>query len=196
MDTSSVSLVEPDLPLKNDFNIENSQQINQFRIDSLKNNSTKALIDMDYQPTLNAFADAGFNSINPKNISNNFGTSIGLNFSLPIYNGKQRKFQYSKIALAEKTRMSSRDFFVTQYDLQKNHLMEQLKFNEDIISGLRLQVKDQKKLIDLYRLEMNHGLVRFIDYLSLINNYSQAKINLNKTEAYRLQIINQLNHLK
>ena len=103
-DTSSVELQYPTINLENSFDLTNSFQMQQFRIDSLKNTNQKALIDLNYRPQLSAFADAGFGAVTPVNIPYNFGTSIGLNFSMPLYDGKQRKLQYNKISIAEETR--------------------------------------------------------------------------------------------
>ena len=54
----------------------------------------------------------------------------------------------------------------------------------------------QEKLIELYKIQIEKGLVRFLDYLNIVNNYAQTKNNLTTAEMSRLQIINQMNYLK
>ena len=58
------------------------------------------------------------------------------------------------------------------------------------------QLSEQEKLIDLYQIELEKGLVRFLDYLTVLNNYTATKNTFLITEMNRLQIINQLNYLK
>jgi outer membrane protein TolC len=100
-DSSTAVLEKPELGIRNSFNINSTPSMMKFKIDSLKNLNSKLLVGLNYLPKLSAFADAGFMAIRPENIPHNFGTSFGLNFSLPVYDGKQRKLQYDKTALAE-----------------------------------------------------------------------------------------------
>lgn len=191
-----VSLIKPDITVQNNLNAENSPLFAQFRIDSLKNLNSRLMIDLNYRPRINAFADAGFNSIAPENIPHNFGGSFGVNFAIPIYDGKQRKLQYDKINLAENTRIYYKHYYSSQYTLQFNQLTGQLKLTENLIGEISNQLLEQERLIDLYRIEIEKGLVRFLDYLTVLNNYTATKNTFMVAEMNRLQIINQLNYLK
>lgn len=195
-DTSTIILQNPHIVLQNDFNINNSPLMMQFRIDSLRNISNKFLIDVNYKPHLNSFADAGFNAINPKNIPNNFGASIGLNFTMPIYDGRQRQLQRNKITLNENTRINQIEFYNKQFNQQRIQLTEQLKLTDDLISEIKNQISDQRHLINLYQIEIEKGLARLIDFLTLVNNYSLTVTNLTQSEIDRMQIINQMNYMK
>ncbi len=195
-DASTVSLEKPELTIQNSFNINSSPAMMNFKIDSLKNLNSKELIDLNYRPKVSAFADAGFMAIRPENIPHNFGTSLGLNFSIPIYDGKQRKLQVEKILLAENSRLDYQTYYTSQYKQQINQLTEQLKLTDELISSIRTQLSEQEKLIALYKIEIEKGLVRFLDFLTTVNNYTQTKNSLTVSEMNRLQIINQMNHLK
>lgn len=196
MDTSTVTLEDPNLSIQDTFDLENAPQMLQFRIDSMKNANARLLIDLNYRPKLSVFGDAGFNSVNPKNIPHNFGTSIGVNFTLPIYDGRQRKYQYNKFAITENTRLNYKEFYTAQYKQQILQLNEQLKLTEELIGNIKSQIGDQEKLIELYKVEIDKGLVRFIDFLTVVNNYLSVKNSLTQSEMNRLQIINQMNYLK
>ncbi|MCX6238599.1 MAG: TolC family protein [Bacteroidia bacterium] len=195
-DQPEINLIKPEITVQNDFNPESSPMYAQFRIDSLKNMNSREIIDLSYRPRLSAFADAGFNSIAPENIPHNLGTSFGVNFAIPIYDGKQRKLQYDKINLAENTRIFYKRYYSSQYKLQFDQLTNQLKLTENLIAEIRDQLSEQERLIDLYRIELDKGLVRFLDFLTVLNNYTTTKNTLLVTEANRLQIINQMNYLK
>jgi len=196
IDQAEIKLVKPEMAVQNDLSYESSPLFAQFRIDSLKNMNSKQIIDLNYRPRISAFADGGFNSIAPENIPHNFGGSFGINFSIPIYDGRQRKLQNDKIELAENTRIYYKHYYSSQYKLQFNQLTNQLKLTQNLIGEISNQLSEQEKLIDLYRIELEKGLVRFIDYLTIINNYIATKNTYLVTEMNRLQIINQLNYLK
>jgi outer membrane protein TolC len=195
-DTSTVVLSKPELTVQNPFNINNSPEMLKFKIDSLKNVNSKQLIDLNYRPQLTAFADAGFMAVLPQNIPHNFGTSFGLNFTMPIYDGKQRKLQVEKTSLAENSRLDYQTFYTVQYKQQINQLTEQLKLTDELILNIRNQLTEQEKLIALYKIEIEKGLVRFPDFLNTVNSYTQTKNSLTVSEMNRLQIINHMNYLK
>ncbi|NEW81215.1 MAG: TolC family protein [Mariniphaga sp.] len=195
-DLQEINLVKPEIKVQNDLSYESSPLFAQFRIDSLKNTNNRQIVDLNYRPRLSAFADAGFNSIAPENIPHNFGGSFGVNFSIPIYDGKQRKLQYDKLNLAENTRIYYKQYYSSQYKLQFGQLTNQLKLTINLMNEISNQLSEQEKLIDLYRIELEKGLVRFLDYLTVLNNYTATKNTFLITEMNRLQIINQLNYLK
>ncbi|MDD4992216.1 MAG: TolC family protein [Paludibacter sp.] len=195
-DTTTVEVQQPNIQLENIFDLNNSLQMVQFHIDSLKNINQKALVDLNYRPQLSAFADAGFNAISPVDIPFRVGASVGVNFSMPLYDGKQRKQQYNKIFIAEETRQYYKDFYKKQFSQQYIQLKEQLKLNDELIVEIKGQLINQEQLIGLYKTEIEKGLVRFLDFLSVVNNYVSTKNNLTVAEMNRLQIMNQLNYLK
>jgi outer membrane protein TolC len=195
-DSSTVILENPGITLTNYFNVNNSPVMEQFKIDSLKNINSKYLVDLNYLPKLHAFADGGFNATLPKNIPYNFGSSFGLNLTMVILDGKQRKLQYNKILLAENTRAYYRNYYTTQYKQQFLQLEEQLKLTNELISTYKSQLADQEKLIGLYKIEIEKGLVRFMDFVTIVTNYTTTKANFSMAEINRLQIINQMNYLK
>ena len=195
-DQPEINLIKPEITVLNDFNPESSPLVAQFKIDSIKNMNSRLLIDMNYRPRFSIFVDAGFNSIAPENVPHNLGASIGVNFSLPIYDGKQRKLQYDKIDLAANTLTYYKKYHSSQYKLQFDQLTTQLKLTENLINEIGNQLLEQERLIDLYRIEIEKGLVRFLDFITVLNIYTLTKNTFLVTEMNRMQIINQLNYLK
>jgi outer membrane protein TolC len=197
IDTTTVELEKPDLKLTAVPDIQKSPVMLQSKIDSLKNSNSKSLVDLNYRPRLEAFADAGFMAIKPINIPQNFGTSFGLNFSILVYDGKQRQLEYKKIEINEKSRTLYRDYYSTQYWQQYQQLYEQLLLNDDLIRDINIQLTQQKELIDLYKkVALENAMIRITDYLAVINNYTNTQNSLTIAEMTRLQLINQLNFLK
>jgi outer membrane protein TolC len=115
---------------------------------------------------------------------------------MPIYDGKQRIQEYKKIEIAENTRVLNREFYSSQYWQQYRQLQEQLHLTDDLLVEINAQIDQYNKLIEMYKIEIEKGLVRFTDFLSAINNYTNAQNNLAVARMNRMQIINQLNYLK
>lgn len=193
-DTAFVVLQDPQLSL-NDFPpVEQSVFFKKYELDSLKLNNDKAVVDAGYQPKINLFADGGYNSSLAYQLHKNFGTSFGISASIPIYDGKQKQMQYSKLSFAEKTRARYKDFFMRQYRQQIAQLMQQLKSTNEMISAITGQIKYAEALIEANGKLLQAGELRVADYVLAINNYLTAKNQLAQNTINRLQIINQLNY--
>ncbi len=196
IDTTSVELARPDLELTHPFDIQQSPVVLQSGVDSLKNLNALNLLDLNYLPKLEAFADAGFMAITPLTIPHHFGASLGLNLSVPVYDGRQRELQYSKIKIAETSRTLYLGFYTSQYRQQYRQLYEQLRLTDDLINDISAQILQQKELIEVYKAEIEKGLVRFTDFLAVVNNYTNTRSSLAIAGMNRMQLINQLNFLK
>ena len=193
-DTTQPLLETPSIELINMADINQSPFFKKYTIDSLTILNSKSLIDITYRPKLNAFADAGYNSSLEYRPYRNFGTSAGISLLIPIYDGKQRQLQYSKIAAQEDTRQANRQFFTRQYYQQTAQLRQQLQAAAELINDINLQLKYIETLITLNEKLLQTGDVRVYDYILALNNYLNAKNLINDNTIIRLQLINQLNY--
>ena len=195
-DTSIVELVKVELPSFIENNLALRPAYLQFSIDSLSNYQNKLKLGLNYRPRINLYADAGFNAITPENIPNRLGTSIGFNLIVPIYDGNKKKLQIDKINYEEDSRINFRNFYVKQHSSEYYRLSRQLVFTQEIISDIKSQIAEQENIINLYKSEIEKGLVRFMDFMTILSNYALAKNNLTITEANQQQIINMMNYIK
>jgi outer membrane protein TolC len=140
------------------------------------------------------YADAGYNSSLQYEPYKNFGLSAGLNFSVPIYDGKQRKMKYQKINIAEDTRQHYKDYFLHQYNQQIAQLTQQLRSTESLINDINGQIKYSGTLIDVHKKLLETGEVRITDLILTINTFLNARNLLNQNYVNRMQIINQINY--
>ncbi len=193
-DTSFAALDTPALQLNYNPEIENTVYYEKFHVDSLILKANDAQIDLNYKPKVSLYADAGYVSSLAYLPYKNFGTSFGVNISMPIYDGRQRKMQHDKIAIAEQTRQHYRDFFKTQYDQQIAQLMQQLNSTQELINQTNSQIKYAEGLIDANRKLMATGDVRIADYIIAISNYLNAKNIITQNTVNKQQIINQINY--
>ena len=154
----------------------------------------KRLIDLMYRPKLSVSADAGYNSSLAFQPYKNFGTSVSFNLSIPIYDGRQKKIQYEKIALQENTRQANKSFFTNQYYQQVAQLRQQLKSTTDLIDDINEQIRYIQTLVTANEKLLMTGDVRVYDYILSLNNYLNARNMINENTVSRWQLINQINY--
>jgi len=193
-DTSAALLDDPDIRLQSLPDIGNSVFFRQFGLDSLKLRNDRSLINFNYRPKASLYADGGWSSSLQYEPYKNFGVSFGFMVTMPIYDGHQRKMQYSKLDIAERTRTGYKDFFTRQYNQQIAQLTQQLKATEALIGQIDEQVKYSQTLIEVNEKLLGTGDAKIADYVIALTNYLNAKNLLTQNNITRLQIINQINY--
>ena len=194
VDTAATALQAPGIELQSLPDVTRSVFFRQFHLDSLTLRNSRSLIDFSYRPKANLYADAGYSSSLMYEPYKNFGVSFGVTLSVPIYDGHQRKMQYSKLDIAERTRSGYKDFFTRQYSQQIAQLSQQLKATEDLIGQINDQVHYSQTLIEVNGKLLETGDAKIADYILALNNYLNAKNLLTQNNITRLQIINQINY--
>lgn len=194
VDTSFVLLAAPEIYVSEIPGLENTVFYQQFVVDSLKLRNSDAQIDFSYKPKISLYADAGYISSLMYLPYKNFGTSVGVNVVVPIYDGHQKKMQHDKIFIAEQTRRQYKDFFKTQHDQQIAQLQQQLQSAEQLIAQATGQLRYAQALIDANRKLLETGDARIADYIIAIGNYITARNSITQNTISKLQIMNQLNY--
>lgn len=193
-DTTQPPLEKPDISLNVLPDISQSAFFKKYKIDSITLTNNKTLIDITYRPKLNVFADAGYNSSLAYKPYKNFGTSVGFSLAIPIYDGRQKRLQYSKIETQENTRQANKQFFTNQYYQQVAQLKQQLQSAEELVADINQQLKYIETLITVNEKLLQTGDVRIYDYILALNNFLNAKSMINDNTISRLQLINQINY--
>jgi len=194
IDTTTVILEEPQLKVIRTIIADSSAFFLKYKIDSLRLINSRALIDLGYRPKVSLFADAGYQSSFDVNPYKNFGTNIGINFTIPIYDGRQRKLQYTRLGIEERTRQKNRDFFQHQYYQQIGQLQQQLSLIQSLEYSINEQIRFLETLIEANGKLLETGDIKITDYILALNNYITAKNLLVQNKVSRYQIINQLNY--
>jgi len=193
-DTAYEQLALPDIKLNSPVNEANSPFLTRFVIDSLKILNEKLLIDRNYKPSVNWFSDAGVVNNIPREISKNIGFSVGLNLSVPIYDGQQRKLNYEKLKIAENSRTNYAGFFQQQFNQQLQQLYKELKMTEEIIPQIIEQIDLEESVIKQQKSLINTANVSITDYVTTLKNYINIKRSLNQYQLKILQTITEINY--
>lgn len=192
-DTTTINLERPAIDLQK--LVESATFFTKrFEVDSLIGLNQKSLIALRYRPKLGVYANGGYNSSLIFQPYKDFGASVGLTFSVPIYDGHQRKLAYNKIDLSLNTIARYKDFFAQQRNQQLNLIREQLASTEQLFPQIEQQLKFAKGLMEVDARLMHTGNVRISDYVIAINNYLSAQNLLVQTTLNRFKLINQLNY--
>jgi outer membrane protein TolC len=194
VDTTAVSLDEPSLTSFINVSPDHSVFFQKYAIDSLLLVHSRTLIDYSYKPKVNIYANGGYMSSFTYEGYKNFGAIVGLDITIPIYDGRQRRMQYRKLDISERTRASYKNFYTSQYYQQVNQLRQQLQETESLIGDINNQIKYAEGLIHANTLLLQTGDAKIAELIIALNNYLTAKHLLTLNKVSRLQIINQINY--
>ncbi len=194
LDTTSQSLAEPAIKLLANNHATVSPFLRNFQIDSLRLKNDRLAAEIQYRPKVNLFADAGYQSTLMITPLKNFGYNIGLNLSIPIYDGNQKRLHISKLDIEERTRQNRRNFFYRQYQQQILQLQQQLHELENLAAPINKQITYLETLINVNGKLLESGDIRMTDYILALNNFITAKNLLVQNQIAKYQVIQQLNY--
>lgn len=195
-DKTDVELATPAITEIKGGNINQTPLFMQFKIDSIKIENEKQQIADQVKPKLNWFADAGVISSTFSNIYKHFGVSAGVNLTVPINDGGQRKLEIQKLTLSENTRSSYQYFFKSQYDQHVFQIYGELSNLVLVLDQVKKQLANSLELIGIARMQLSNGSIPVIDYLNALRNHAVINRVINQSEVKRLGLINELNYLK
>jgi outer membrane protein TolC len=192
-DTTFVHLKKPDIALKS---LNNDKTIfqKQFEVDSLKILNQNKLIDNNYKPSLSLLADGGYLSSFAYQPYKNFGFSVGLGLSIPIYDGNQKSLQHQKNETALATNLAYKKNFNKQYQQQILMLNQRLKQATDIENQLQTQLQIADALIEANKKLLLTGDAQITDFVIAIGNIITINNTISQNKINKLQIINEINY--
>jgi len=193
-DTTMIELQEPMIQKPILPDPETSIFFRQYKLDSLKLVNGRQLVDFSYKPKISLTADGGYNSDFMGQAYKNFGISAGFSFTMPIYDGGQKKMQYHKLSLQEETRENYKAFFNVQYRQQIAQLNQQINEITNLLHEIDEQIKYSESLIKVDTQLLQTGDLKISDFILAVNNYLTIKNLRTTTTINKLLLINQLNY--
>jgi outer membrane protein TolC len=194
-DTTFVKLKTPDLSIKSDQE-QSSIFFKQFEVDSLKIKNSDKLVDNAYKPSLSLLGDAGYNSSFIYQGYKNFGFSVGVGLSIPIYDGNQRSLQHQKNSMALATIDSYNKNFKRQYDQQLLLLNQKFNQSTEIYKVLQSQLTVAETLIEANKKLLLTGDAQITEYIIALSNIISIQNAISQNTVNKLQIINEINYWK
>ena len=194
VDTTNVFLKKPVIALEIFQKNEKSIFLKQFEIDSLKFQNQNKLIDFSYKPKLSLLADAGYLSSFAITPYKNFGFSVGLGLSIPIYDGGQRELLHQKNNLNGETALGYKANFKRQFEQQLLLLQQKLNQYSVLEKQLKSQLVITDALVDSYRKLLLTGDVQITDYVIAIGNLITINTTISQNTINKLQTINEINY--
>ena len=193
-DISFVKLVQPNIHLKNIAKEEATVFEKQFVTDSLKIINQNKLVDNSYKPALSFIGDAGYMSSFVQQGYKNFGFSVGLGLSIPIYDGNQRTLLHQKNETALATNLAYKNNFKTQYEQQLLMLNQQLDQSVEIQNQLQSQLQISEALIEANKKLLLSGDAQITDFVLAIGNAIGINNAISQNKINNLQLINEINY--
>ncbi|PJJ07848.1 outer membrane protein TolC [Flavobacterium sp. 1] len=193
-DTTFVSLTRPDIGLKTISSPEKTIFFKQFEVDSLKIVNQSKLIDNAYKPTLALLGDAGYLSSFEYQPYKNFGFSVGLGMSIPIYDGNQRSLQHQKNEQAVATNLAYKKHFNKQYQQQLLMLNQKLKQAVETGNQLQSQLQITDALIEVDKKLLLSGDAQITDFVIAIGNVIALNNSISQNKINKLLLINEINY--
>jgi outer membrane protein TolC len=194
-DTSVYVLADPDIAQTNGLNYENSPVFQKFRIDSLITLNTQKGFSLKYRPALGWFTDMGINSTDPWQAYRHFGFSFGLNFKMPLYDGKQKNIEIQKLQINEDSRKNYETFYKKQYEQKVFQLKQKIGSYNLLAVQFKKQLNSIETLIKMNKQQLNIGDLSITEHIQTIKNYLETKHQMNTLQFEKMQMMNELNYI-
>ncbi|MAL60171.1 MAG: hypothetical protein CMC14_08995 [Flavobacteriaceae bacterium] len=161
----------------------------KFENDSLQIVANQKVFENQYKPQVTAYANTGLNAVEIPNIYRRFGASAGLRLTIPIYDGKQRKYNAQQSLLKAESLAFYRENAKIQLDNNLKSIEQQIQALNNNMMLLDKQLKKQQNVLEIYKGKLVQGQISIVDYLNVIQNYklnSYTKLQM-QTNYWLLQ---------
>jgi outer membrane protein TolC len=191
-DTSLITINNIDLTISSSTSQSNFTE--KFRLDSLNLLASQKNFELKYKPQLSAYANTGLNGVYVPTLPNRFGLSGGLNFSVYIFDGKQKSLNKKKTDILIKSTQSYKSNFITQNTIRKYKILSEISSLNDRMVISTNQLKDYKQLLEYYKKEVITGQQSVVAYITTIKNLSALQRDYVLMQSNKLLLINTYNY--
>lgn len=167
-DTTLVGIQDIHLQLNTETPSQ-SQFLNAYKLDSMNISAEQSIFGIKYLPQVSLFANAGMNAVYLPAF-NRLGFSTGLTFSWNIFDGNQRKIVNEKSSVGIETIEFEKTKFLTQRDINKNKILNQISSLSQRITISEEQVSQYSQLLEVYKKELAHGDISVIDFRNIMRD--------------------------
>jgi outer membrane protein TolC len=193
-DTTQYVLTVPHLEPFRQTDIKQLSVYKKFAADSTNLMQQDQLVDANYKPHLSWYADAGMEASQPNLIYKSFGNSLGLNLSIPIYDGHKRSLRHQSLKLSETSLNNYQHFFITNYNTRINLLAKQIADGNVLIVQLQTEQQQVQKWISINQEELAVGNISVTDFLLSLKKNIDVQNDLNQARINQQLLQNEFNY--
>jgi hypothetical protein len=194
-DTTRVELQDLDFTFKPE-KVAISKFSTSYKLDSLNVIADQAIYELKYKPQLDLFANAGLNAVYIPTF-NRLGFSTGLTFTWNIFDGRQRNIQREKSIINLQTIEFEKKNFLTQNDIGKNKIIDQINVLNQRIIFNEHQTDQYNQLYNAYIKELSQGEASVMDFKNLLKDIAaknQESLLLKMEKQFLINSYNYLNY--
>ncbi len=166
----------------------------KYRLDSLNLVATQSVFELKYKPVVGAFANTGLNAVYAPTIANRFGLSAGINFTMNITDGNQKRITQQRTAVLLRSISLYKTFFYNQNSVRKNRILTELKSINERLTLIEEQLKEYRKLLEFYKQELSRGQISVINYISVLKNLTITQRDFVLLQTNKELLINLYNY--
>jgi len=193
-DTAEYRLTIPQIEVykQNDYRQLNAYQ--KFQMDSMQLTFQNQLLDAQYNPHLSWYADAGMEASHPDLIYRSFGNSLGLNLSIPIYDGHKKDLKHRSLTISDNIRVNYEDFFVQTYNNHTSMIAKQIEDVAKLVVQLKMEEEDIAKWGKVNDAQLAAGNISITDFLLSVRKELEIKNNIAQAMINQQQLKNEFNY--
>jgi outer membrane protein TolC len=191
-DTSLVDIQSIELKLNPEL-ASKSQFRTSYSLDSMNILADQAINDLKYKIQADLFANAGMNAVYLPAF-NRLGFSTGITLSWNIFDGNQRKIQNEKSTINIQTLEFEKTKFLTQKDINRNKLFDQINLLDQRIILTENQITQYEYLYNVYKKELSLGEISVMDYKNLLKDAAAKKHENVMLKMEKQVLINSYNY--
>ena len=169
--------------------------LQKFKNDSLQIKADEAVFDNAYKPQITVYGNTGLNAVEIPNIPHKVGMSAGLQISIPIYDGKQRKFTHQQNLFKEQ----NLEFYKSNSEVQLSNNLQSITYQLDALNENKLllddQLEKQQNILEIYKGKLVQGQISIVDYLNVIQSYKLNKYTQIQMQTNMWLLQNQYNFI-
>ena len=191
-DTAYQVLENIDLHLSED--VSNSQFVHKYDLDSMNLAASQRVFELKYKPIVGVFANGGLNAVYAPTLPNRFGLSAGINFTMNLTDGNQRKITQQRTEVLMRSTSQYKNFFYHQNSARKNRIAQELKSLDARQTLIEDQLSEYQRLLDLYKKELMYGQVSVFNYVSMLKNMVTTQRDFVLLQTNKALLINLYNY--
>lgn len=143
----------------------------KFENDSLQIVANQQVYNNQYKPQVTAYANAGLNAVEFQNMYRKFGASVGLRLKIPIYDGKLRHYNTQQNLLKTEILTGYKKYTKIQINNKLTGIKQQIQDLNKAKVLMDEQLKNQQKILEVYKGKLVQGQISILDYLNVIQKY-------------------------